>query len=287
MKLLKEIVQVGPDQSFYVGCFRGDERCAMKYWHFHPEYEIVFINQGKGTREIGNHSSSYQQGELILLGPNIPHLAYKIEPVPENYEVVIQFGQPFVDKVLGFAEMSRVKSILDLSAHGIVFGDETKSKVGTYIHDLLKPGAQALYSLMRLLRDLSEASDLSILKAQALQITKPDADAKRVEKIYHFISTHYREEISLQALATEVGLTKNSLCRFFKQVTGSTILSFIHQYRISQSRELLEDSAANVSEIAFQSGFNDVGFFNRKFREVTGTTPTAYRKSIRRYATAY
>jgi len=282
MKVLREVVSVDPRHSFYVGRFSGDEDCKAKYWHFHPEYEIVFIKKGVGTREIGDHTSRYENGELILLGPNIPHLAYKIDPLPANYEIVIQFSQDLVDRMLEFAEMSPVKLLLQHAKEGMVFGDEAKSKISGYIDDILAQNGQRVYCLFRLLNDLAVSQDFSGLKLRPLQISRPNADVDRLEKIFAFVSKNYKESISIEELASKIGLTTNSLCRFFKQITGNTMVSFIHQYRISHAKEMLMESSASIGEIAYQSGFTDVGFFNRKFKETAGMTPSAYRKKFKR-----
>ncbi len=282
MRALREHVILGQNESFYVGFFPHKAQCDANYWHFHPEYEIVFINNGTGTRVVGSHSSTYENGELIFLGPNLPHLPFGNDQNPDNYEIVIQFGQQVVDQVLGLSEARCLKGLFNRSRSGLVFGGQTKAKAATYIQDFRAGGITRLTLLLQLLNDLDLAPDVMSLDATPLNIQKPNSDLKRLETIYELVSEGYQTELSLAELAQSVGLTKNSLCRFFKKVTGKTLSGFIHQYRISVAKEYLRDGKANINEIAFRCGFNELSFFNRKFREIAGMTPSEYRRKFQR-----
>ena len=280
MRALREHVVLGENESFHVGYFPVKSTCDANYWHFHPEYEIVFIKNGTGTRVVGDHSSTYQNGELILLGPNLPHLPFGNRQCPDNYEVVIQFNQQLADQILAIAETRNLGKLLHQSREGVAYGEETKEIVSKYISEFQFEGVNRLLLLLRLLTDLYQANDYQVLHAAPLNVKRSNADLKRLEGIYAFVANNYQESISLQQIAENVGLTTNSLCRFFKRVTGKTLISFIHQFRVSIAKEGLRDGKSNISEIAFRCGYNDLTFFNRKFKEKTGMTPTAYRKKF-------
>ena len=128
--------------------------------------------------------------------------------------------------------------------------------------------------------DLCESEDYEILDRQLLKIKKPHSDFNRLERIYDYVSKRYANEISLDEIAEEVGLTKNSLCRFFKQITGKTINRFIQEYRIAIARDDLREGQFNIGEVAARSGFKDLSFFNKKFKEIAGCTPREYRREF-------
>ena len=280
MRALREHVVLGENESFHVGYFPVKSTCDANYWHFHPEYEIVFIKNGTGTRVVGDHSSTYQNGELIFLGPNLPHLPFGNRQYPDNYEVVIQFNQELADQILAIAETKNLVTLLNQSHEGLAYGQTTKDIVSTYISQFQFEGMNRFLLLLRLLKDLHEAQDYQILNAAPLNVKRSNADLQRLEHIYSYVASNYQHTITIDEIAASVGLTGNSLCRFFKRVTGKTLTSFIHQFRVSIAKEGLRDGKANISEIAFRCGYNDLTFFNRKFKSNTGMTPTAYRKKF-------
>ena len=81
--------------SFTIRRFDDMEECNRPSWHFHPEYEIVYISNGKGKRQIDNHISYYDDGDLIFLGPNLPHFGFTAEREDGYLEIVVQFKSIF------------------------------------------------------------------------------------------------------------------------------------------------------------------------------------------------
>ncbi|MBV6644992.1 MAG: helix-turn-helix domain-containing protein [Cyclobacteriaceae bacterium] len=282
MRVLKERITPDKGQSFKVHFHTGPDICDFNYWHFHPEYEIVYIHNGSGTRNVGNHSSHYDDGELIFLGPNIPHLPFGNQERPDNMEVVIQFTEGFLQRqILSFPEFKNLERLVGLSRSGVAYGAVTRNKLARYIGDVVHSSeAEKLLTFLRILLDLQEASDFRLLDSEPLKLRRPHADGERLNAIYDHISENYRDPFKLETLASKIGLTKNSLCRFFKQTTGKTLTQFVLEYRITLAKEELRNSRHNINEIMYRTGFTDPSFFNAKFREISGITPSQYRKEM-------
>ncbi len=282
MKLELEEIKPGPEESFMLRCFDGEPGCIDDYWHVHPEYEIVYVHNGSGRRHIGTHISQYDDGVFLFLGPNIPHLPLSNQSKPDNFEVVVQFSEEFISqKLAAFPELQHIQDLKRRSLSGISFGSKTKEKVRDYIKPC--PSATAsekLLWLLRLLNDLSIFQDYELLNAYGAFTDKSQIDYDRVRTIFKRVSEQYSKEISLDDLADQVGLTKNSLCRFFKKTTGKTIIDYLNEYRIGIAKEHLAEGTQTVSEVLYRCGFNDPSFFYKKFKQVTGLSPKTYQVEV-------
>ncbi|REE01605.1 helix-turn-helix domain-containing protein [Marinoscillum furvescens] len=282
MRPVIESIQNNSNQSFKLSIYdKGAPPCDADYWHIHPEYEIVYIHNGSGPRHVGSHVSNYSDGELLLLGPNLPHLPLGNQLYPDNFEVVVQFSEVFFwDKVAAFPECKSLIELKNRCLQGLAFGAATRQKVSSYI----RPAANAtelekLLWLLRLLHDLAHANDATSLQAYPVHTEQKQADYDRLKIILSQIVNNYSQEISLDQLAADVGLTKNSLCRFFKKLTGQSILEYLTTYRLEIAKQLLVRQELSIAEVVYQSGFNDPSFFYKKFRAFTGLSPKAFQQN--------
>ncbi|MEQ8469541.1 MAG: AraC family transcriptional regulator [Marinoscillum sp.] len=282
MKPLVEPIVNDPNQSFKLGVYNGEPGCMEDYWHIHPEYEIVYVHNGSGRRHIGTHISSYEDGVLLMLGPNIPHLPLGNQINADNFEVVVQFSEEFLSQRMGaFPEFELVQDLKRRAGSGLSFGTKTRSRLGSFIkpHGQLEPQDRLMWFL-RLLIELSKAEDVVSLDAYGVRTDKGQVDYQRIRTIFNYITNHFDEELTLDIIADQVGLTRNSLCRFFKKLTGQTIIDYLNEYRVGMAKEYLLEGKLNVSEILYKCGFNDPSFFYKKFRSQTGLSPRAYQKQF-------
>ena len=93
----------------------------------------------------------------------------------------------------------------------------------------------------------------------------------------HFLA-HFRERVSLSALAAAAGRNPAALCRYFRERTGKTPFEYLAEMRIGHAVRLLKHSDLTCSQIAYESGFNSYALFVRQFRRITGMTPDRYRR---------
>ncbi len=280
MKATQETIVTNIGESFKAMIYEYGYLCKVNFWHFHPEYEIVYIHNGSGNRHVGNHVSNYKDGELLLLGPGLPHLPLGNQMNSDNFEVVIQFSEGFAHQLMVLPEYKRLEKLLKLSNYGISFGSSTKEIIGRYIKEIgIKSSPKKLIALLKILDDLMNTNDFQLLNTLALSTSSQVEGQNRIAKIYAFVSENFNQEIALDTLAGLVGMTKNSLCRFFKKNTGNTVIGFITEFRVTMAKEFLK-SSETVAEAMYKAGFNDPSYFNRTFKKTCGLSPTAFKNQI-------
>ncbi|MDO6429337.1 AraC family transcriptional regulator [Flavitalea sp. BT771] len=271
--------------SFFMSHNKAPLLCHLDFWHFHPEFEIVYVPHGKGRRFVGHKISRYEDGDLILLGPNIPHNAFNFGFESTGYEeYVIQFKSSQIEEMAdSFPEFSRIAKLLAAARTGISVNGEARHRIGELIKKMfeLPSSFQRLIQLFIVLREMSLLSgDYEDLEASKF-LSINSVHAKRIGRVYELIQQEYQNNISTRQIAGELAMTESSFCRFFKSATGKSFKQALTEVRIQKASALLTHSEFSVASIASLCGFNNISLFNRFFKETTQMTPNGYRRSIR------
>lgn len=249
------------------------------YWHFHPEFELVFIDGADSTRHVGKHISRFTNNDLVFIGSYIPHLNFDYG-VQSSYEkIVIHLREDFLEQVsVQTPELNKIKQLLELSKYGIAFGTETKDNLLQRIFRLpeLSKFDQFL-EILSILNYLVEADDKELLHEKPYKNQHTLKDHLRLKTIYKFIDTNYQRKIKIHEIAAEVHLSEASFCRYFKKMTKLTFTKFVNHYRIEKAKKLLLLDN-NVTETCFLCGFESLSYFNRTFKNVTGKNPQNFKK---------
>jgi len=280
MKIEFERIQEDQDSSFRI---LHENILAEHYawhYHYHPEYELVFVLDGNGTRQVGNHVSNYENGDLVLMGPELPHSGFGLNTRGMIEQVVVQFKKEvFGDEILARPEMKQISQLLEKARCGICFGEKTKNQVAARVAMLLKlPPFDRMITFTTILQQLACAEDFTVLNSQA---TAPNNIRKvhmRLQNIFNYVEQHFDEEINIREVAAIAHLTVPAFCNYFKKIMNITFTDFINQYRIEQACILLQQDKS-ISEVCFECGFNNVPYFNKVFKKLIKKTPTEYKKS--------
>jgi AraC-like DNA-binding protein/quercetin dioxygenase-like cupin family protein len=281
MKLQFERIEPGAGSSFRVIHATGAEPCRV-FWHHHPEYEIVFIPVGQGRRHIGNSIGHYDAGDLVFIGPNLPHLNFSYGHVGDAFEeVVVQLRADFMgDPFLNRPELATVRRLFERSHTGLLFGPETRQAVTERMMQLPgQPPFDRLLTLLQVLHIMATASDSEPLHADGVRFELNPKEQARIDRICQYVETHYAEPIDIRAVADLANLTIPAFSRYFKRMTHLTFTDFVNEYRISQAQRLLH-SARTIADISMAVGFTNLSHFNKTFRESTGQTPGIYRRTV-------
>ncbi len=273
-----ELEHIQPKKGSSISLMVNPDLSDFFFWHFHPEYELVFIEGADGNRHVGNHFSRFKGSDLVLIGSYIPHLNFDYG-IRTPYEKIVVHIQPeFLKK--GFEttpELIAVQKLLTLSKQGIAFGKETQEQIGTRLKNLAALNKfEQFLELLDILNFLSEADDKLLLHSEPVKNQFNTRDKDRLDKIYAFIDEHYHRRIDIQEVADLSHLSKPAFCRYFKKITKLTFTQFVNHYRIDKSKKLLL-SGKNVTETCFSSGFESLSYFNRTFKKITGTNPISFR----------
>jgi AraC-like DNA-binding protein/uncharacterized RmlC-like cupin family protein len=270
-------------QSFLLRKFETVNPNQTPFWHFHPELEIVYVKEGSGKRQIGNHISYYNGGDLIMLGPNLPHYGFTDRLSDANAEIVVQMREDFLGRhFFELPEMNGIHQLFEKSKLGLSFHGNTRDEVGGRLESLFfMSHFEKLIEFIKILQILADSRDYDVLNASgSVALIVQGQDTDRIDTIYKYVRGHFQQEIHLQDIADLTNMTVPSFCRFFKKVTGKTFIEFVNEFRIVHACKLLNEERHTIAEVCFESGFNNFSHFNKVFKLKTGKSPNAYRKSI-------
>lgn len=275
---------VSPDVGSSFTCLKyaRNENIKSNFWHYHPEIELIFLYKGSGKRQIGSNISYFTDGDLILIGSDLPHCGMTNENTKNDYEVVIQFSMDFLGSQFWKApEMMRISALLDKAKSGIVYGEEVKKAMKSKIDALTEASSLTkLMILVDILDELSQTQDYKILNASKYYLQTQKEDNDRISVIFNYVKDHFKEQITLETVAELSNMTVPSFCRYFKKITNKTFTQFVNEYRITHSLKLLAEQPMSITEVCFDSGFNNFSYFNKTFKEHTSKSPSQYRKEF-------
>lgn len=254
-------------------------------WHYHPECELTYIVKSHGQRFVGDSVAPFYEGDLVLLGSNLPHFwrndehYYQSNPDLWSESVVIQFPPSliidFFEKV---PEFKSIGELMQRSMRGVKFSAEATQNVEAAILQLPNlPDGLRFISFINILLSLANDTDIELLAGSAYQISPDDADTERMKRIIEFTLAHFQEEIRLEIVAETAHMTVPAFCRYFKKRTQKTYIEFLTGFRISHARTLLTDSELSVAQVGLDSGFQNLSNFHQVFKRQTGTSPLHYR----------
>ncbi|THD65662.1 AraC family transcriptional regulator [Robertkochia marina] len=288
IKPAREHINPSFGSSFTLVKFDKNKSHNTYYWHYHPEIELVYVNGGSGKRQIGSHISHFTHGDLILIGSNLPHCGFTDKFTGNKSEIVIQFQPEFIESLTANKpEMQQIRMLIERSKSGLAFTGKTKTRIGARIQKLVDlEGFDRFLGLLSILNDLQLSEEYQLLNASGYSMQANLEDNERINRIFNHVKTHFQEAIVLEDMAGMAGMTTPSFCRYFKKVSGKTFTSFVNEYRLVHASKLLSENSMSITEIAFESGFNNFSYFNKSFKKFTGKTPSEYRNTLKQVISA-
>lgn len=268
--------------SFTYQKFDENNKNRNTVWHYHPEIELVYVNGGTGKRQVGSNLSYYTWGTLILVGSNLPHCGFTNQLTGNKNQTVIQMKADFLgNEFLNIPETARIKKLFQLAQRGIVFSGNTKSTVGAMMEEMeQQTDFQRLVSILLVLNELTNTDEFRILNADGFALLSDVKDNDRINLVFNHVKTNFKEEIPLEDVADLASMTVPSFCRYFKKITSKTFTQFVNEYRLVHASKLLAEQPISITEVCFESGFNNFSHFNKKFKAFTGQNPSEYRKQL-------
>lgn len=276
-----------PDTSFLI----RDMKVPYFYnpFHFHPELELTFIIHGTGTRFIGDNIDYFCQGDLVLVGPNLPHLwkndkVYYEDEGLNSHAIVIQFKEDFLRNEFGeLPEMAQIKSLLASSEQGLKIFGQTQHKIAKRMLAMLKQSPiERIASLLMILSTIAASREYELLSSPgfAKAYNNSKADMERINRVYAYVIENFSEDINLNDIARVANLSPTAFCRYFKSCTNKTFSAFLLETRLNYACKLLVNDARNITQVSFEAGFNNLSYFNRQFKKFTGISPLQYKRKF-------
>jgi len=258
-------------------------------WHYHPEIDILLTLKNTGYHITGDYMGDIKPGTLILNGSNVPH-AFHPNELPEGDSdkpamLVIQFSEKSLGKeLLSKLEMDRIRNFLESTSQSFEFFGMTRDRVEEMMQAMRtqNPG-QRFAQFILILETLASApdEDCSPLVSQIYAPSLNEKNVERIDRVKNWILENLDQEIKLEEVTRVARMSSKSFSRFFKKNTGKTFIQYVNELRVGLACRKLMQSDASVSEICFESGFNNLSNFNRQFKERKGTSPKHFRKQYR------
>lgn len=283
IKATYEVIEPVFGSSFYYSKYVQNANIKAHLWHYHPEVELVFVNGGTGKRQIGSHISYYTDGDLILIGSNLPHCGFTDDHTGNKNETVIQMKPDFLgDAFMALPETKNIYKLFEKAKGGIAFGEETKKALGERIEAMeSQPPLERLLTMINILNELEHAKDYKVLNAEGFALETQLQDNDRINMVFNHVKDNFGDVIELEDMAGMASMTVPSFCRYFKKVTNKTFTRFVNEYRIVHACKLLAEKQMSIADVCYESGFNNFSHFNKSFKEFTGKSASEYRKELR------
>ena len=282
-----EAIEPNFGNSFTYQKFDKNKLNKINAWHYHPEIELVYVNGGAGKRQIGSNLSYYTNGTLILVGSNLPHCGFTDKLTGNRSETVIQMRSDFLgNEFLKIPEMEKIQNLFEIAKAGVVFYGETKAQLGAKMEALEKQtNFDRLLAILDILNGLSSTEEFRILNASGFSMAADVKDNDRINIVFNYVKSNFKEEIPLKEIARLVSMTIPSFCRYFKKITNKTFTQFVNEYRLVHASKLLAEQTLSITEVCFECGFNNFSHFNRSFKAFTGQSPSKYRNQLKQVIT--
>ena len=278
------------DESFNVQMEEGSEFYPVR--HYHPEVQLTLIMEGSGTRFIGNSIASFQEGDLFLIGSNVPHVFRKEQAAgSDNKESKVKsLSLYFKPDALGdtffqLPETRHISLLLTEASRGIEISQAGTGDLKDLFQQIwLLSGFDRLQKLLEILDRISLSKEYRLISQQAYDRPLRDTDNRRISEVFDFVVKNYAEEIKLHHVASIANLSLTAFCRYFKLHTRQTFTEFLNRTRIGQASRLLTETNHSISEIGYVCGYNNIPYFNREFKKITGLTPMNFRREYQKLA---
>lgn len=274
------------DKSFVL--FKEAGKSFPCPWHYHPEYELVLVNKSTGRRLVGDHVGYFNEGDLVLMGPLLPHVWVNDSKYINGQAdtlaeaIVIHFKENFLgEHFLDIPEMSQFKNFIRLSNRGIAIKGESKEEIISIMEKMPDlNGIQRLASLLTIFDLLSKTTDYELLASPGFVKTNNVNSSERLNKVIEYILANFDQDISLPKVASTVNMGLTTFCNFFKENYRITFVEYLNTVRIGHACKLLTEKDQNVVEVAYECGYNSLANFNRQFKKYKQMTPTEYRRTM-------
>jgi len=254
-------------------------------YHFHPEVEITFIAESRGTRVIGDQIGSFHPGELYLLGANLPHVFRNTTLLRESgakAEVLHFMGDPKAGFLNSMPEAQAFLHLLDRSKQGIIFDQTTSARGGLLLRRIRETdGMRRMSVFFELAATLLEAPEPRFLASAGRPAqSQPGAGSARIYRVCDVILENFADDLSHGEMAKLAHMAPASFSRLFLRTTRKTFSQFVTEVRLRHACQLLRETDHKIADIAFASGFNNLANFNRVFRRYHNSSPRDYRTTF-------
>ncbi len=254
-------------------------------WHVHPEYELILVLKGNGYRIVGDDISRLSAGDMVMVGPGLPHI-WQDQPASGKrasvHLLLIQFEDKFLgDGLLRLPAMEPARRLLHGARRGLHIVGKTRGKVAALMNRMADlRGMDRVLQFLQILAALAGSKDCEPIASPGFAAETSLFDQERMDRVFQFLNSQLGQAVRLAEAARIVNLSEGAFSRFFRLHTGKTFPEFVNELRIGRACTLLMEDNLNVTEVAYECGFTNLSNFNRQFLKLKGRSPTEFRLQL-------
>ncbi|MFC7525740.1 AraC family transcriptional regulator [Parapedobacter sp. GCM10030251] len=261
-------------------------------FHLHPEFQISYVMEGEGNRFVGDSIKPFKANDLVLIGPNLPHVwrshnaYFEKDSQLSTTVVVIYFHDYFLGETIHEREeLESIRHLFQRSQCGIEITGDTQKKVGQLMLELLEmTGTDSIIQLLKILNTIALSDGCHLITDTHSKSYNTEAETDRMNKVYEFIMKNFHRKIHLEEVASIASMTCTSFSRYFKSRVNQSFSDFLKEIRIEYACKLLKEDKMNINRIGYECGFQSLTNFNKQFKMVTGKQPHQYRHEYQKMA---
>jgi AraC-like DNA-binding protein len=241
-------------------------RVAHIFYTFKSHKKLTCILQGRGKKLVGDSYENFKEGDLVFLGPNLPHTWISDKRRKENCRaIVIQFSPAFVEQILQFQELAPLEKLFINSYKGLQLNQLRTNQCVTLMQEMIGASEVHKFSLLLKLFDLLSTMQSTSLASAKYRAMKGNDNQQRINQVFQYVEREFRQGLSLKKAADSIHLSQSAFCKFFKRASGKTFSDYTNDIRIAHACQLLVETDMPIQEIALESGFESLTYFNRVF----------------------
>lgn len=257
-------------------------------WHFHPEIELNYVVSSAGMRFIGHSIDRFSDGEIILLGSNLPHY-WKNDAVYSEAgnslqaeAIVARFtpnfaGEPFWE----LPETKPIQRLLNRAGVGLKLLDPLRADIADQLRAMVNlDGLAQLTALLHILDQIARSEAVVAISPGYVPTPQLSRQSERLSRVVGHLMQRVQAPVSLPEIAELANMNPAAFCRYFKSQTGQTLTQFVIDLRIRYACDLLTRTDGSITLISEQAGFENVSYFVQAFRKKQGVTPARFRQQF-------
>jgi AraC-like DNA-binding protein len=281
-------VDSGRDKIF--GILKVNDPNFYPLWHYHPQCEIMLIKEGAGNRYVGDSFSPFSKGEIILLGPNIPHVfrsdpEYFVNGSKKMVKAIVLYWNYKLSKndLFNLNEFAPIRELLQQTKRGLLIKENSKKTVARLLNRVVNTvGIDQIIEFISMLHFVATKAEYEPLSSLGFSATIDEEEVIKLNKVFDYLLKNFSRGITLQEIADISNMSPTTFCRYFKKITNKTFITFLNEIRVGHASKLLiENKNKNISQICFESGFNNLTNFYIQFHKLKNLSPMEFKNKYK------
>ncbi|KIA94418.1 hypothetical protein OA93_19965 [Flavobacterium sp. KMS] len=256
--------------------------------HYHDFCELSFVKRSSGKRIIGDSITNFNDGDLVLMSPNLPHMWYGDVEMHNNRvnksveAIVTYFPINFFEKICSDDEdLSKKRALFEKAKRGMCFTGKARKKMTKHLEKMLHLGGlPQIIEFLKIVNIMLNTDEYELLAGLGYNHTYNEKDTERMNQVYKYIMMNFTKPISLETIASVAHMTPPAFCNFFKKRAQKSFTRFLNELRTGHACKLLQNEKLSISDVCYESGYQNFVNFNKYFKQIIGKTPSTYRKEF-------